>query len=108
MKRGPMMILLTSVFLIPPLVFGQESPRVEFFSPQGVVKTVRQVSVRFSEQMVPFGDPRGMVDPFEIDCSEKGTGRWADGRNWTYDFERDLPAGVRCEFAVKPGLKALS
>jgi hypothetical protein len=26
--------------------------------------------------MVPFGDPRE-VDPFAIDCAEKGTGRWA-------------------------------
>lgn len=79
---------------------------VEIFSPQGEVKKVRQVAARFSEQMVPFGDPREL-DPFDINCPEKGKGRWADGRNWVYDFERDLPAGVSCTFRFKAGLKSL-
>jgi hypothetical protein len=55
--------------------------------------------------MVSFGDPHAALNPFEIVCSERGTGRWADSGNWVYDFERDLPAGVRCEFTVKAGLK---
>jgi len=79
---------------------------VEGFSPEGNVKGVRQVTARFSEQMVPFGDLR-LTDPFDVDCSEKGKGRWIDGKNWSYDFERDLPAGVACHFNVKPGLKDL-
>ena len=58
--------------------------------------------------MVPFGDPRGLIEPFEIACPEKGSSRWADGNNWVFDFERDLPAGIRCEFKAKPGLKTLS
>jgi uncharacterized protein YfaS (alpha-2-macroglobulin family) len=85
-----------------------DKPSVEMFSPQGTVKGVRQVTVRFSEQMVPLGDPRGLIEPFSIDCSEKGQGRWADGKNWVFDFERDLPAGVRCSFTLKPGLKTLT
>lgn len=80
---------------------------VELFSPQGQVKKVRQVAVRFSGQMVPFGDPREL-DPFEINCPEKGQGRWADGRNWVYDFEQDLPAGVSCSFRIKPELKGVA
>src|SRR5215472_7638613 len=83
-----------------------DAQSVEFFSPQGTVKGVRQVTARFSVPMVPFGDPRE-VDPFAIDCIEKGKGRWADAKNWVYDFDRDLPAGVRCSFTVKPGLTAL-
>src|SRR6266581_374070 len=46
---------------------------VELFSPQGEVKAVRQVTARFARPMVPFGDPRE-VDPFAIDCVEKGKG----------------------------------
>jgi len=108
-----MKLRLFGIFLIInaiviPLVYAEEEPQVEFFSPQGTVKTVRQVSVRFSEQMVPFGDPRGLIEPFDIVCSEKGTSRWADGKNWVFDFDKDLPAGIRCEFKLKPGLKALS
>ena len=75
---------------------------IESFSPQGEVKGIRQVSVRFTDEMVPLGDPR-LPEPFDIDCKEKGGGRWVDGRNWVYDFERDLPAGVRCTFTLKTG-----
>src|SRR6266567_4962181 len=79
---------------------------VEFFSPQGEVKGVRQITARFAVAMVPFGDPREL-DPFDIDCVEKGKGRWADMKNWVYDFDRDLPAGVRCSFELKPRLTSL-
>jgi hypothetical protein len=89
---------------------------VEAFSPQGEVKGVRQVAARFSAQMVPFGDPRGAgssgdslrLEPFAVACAEKGSGRWADGRNWVFDFARDLPAGVACTFTVRPGLATLA
>jgi len=88
--------------------FALEPPGVEFFSPQGTVKGVRQVSVRFSGQMVPFGDPRSLTDPFHINCPAPGAGRWADGKNWIYDFNADLPAGISCMFSLKPGLKNLA
>lgn len=81
-------------------------PVIELFSPQGAVKKVRQVTVRFSAPMVPFGDPR-LSEPFAIDCPAKGTARWADSRNWVYDFDQDLPAGLRCEFRLKDGVKTL-
>ena len=57
--------------------------------------------------MVAFGDLR-LGDPFSIDCPEKGAGRWIDGNNWSYDFVRDLPAGVACQFTLKPDAKDLA
>ena len=101
-------IVLFFFLSVIPFVSAEYKPSVEMFSPQGTVKGVRQVSVRFSAQMAPFGDPRGIIEPFEIDCPEKGTGRWADSKNWVFDFERDLPAGVQCTFRLKSGLKTLS
>jgi uncharacterized protein YfaS (alpha-2-macroglobulin family) len=103
--------VLSLVFCSLLIVFdfahaGQEAS-VETFSPQGTVKEIRQVAVRFSEQMVPFGNAR-LVEPFEINCPEKGKARWADGKNWIYDFDRDIPAGVVCEFSLKPDLRTLS
>jgi uncharacterized protein YfaS (alpha-2-macroglobulin family) len=103
--------------LFLPLVFSlfsslcithaaEEGARVEAFSPRGTVKGVRQVKVRFSEQMVPFGEPR-LAEPFDINCPERGQSRWIDGKNWSYDFNRDIPAGVVCEFTLKPDLKTL-
>jgi alpha-2-macroglobulin len=81
--------------------------RVEFFSPQGYVRHVRQVVVRFSDSMVALGDPR-LADPFTVSCPARGRGRWADTRDWVFDFDADLDAGIRCRFMLKPGLKSLS
>jgi uncharacterized protein YfaS (alpha-2-macroglobulin family) len=58
--------------------------------------------------MVAFGDPRSVITPFEVECAVKGEGRWADARNWAYDFEKNLLAGVCCEFRLKPDLKTLA
>jgi uncharacterized protein YfaS (alpha-2-macroglobulin family) len=86
---------------------GTARPQVEAFTPQGHTRQVRQVSARFSAPMVALGDPR-LDDPFVIDCPATGKGRWADGRNWIYDFDQDLPAGLSCRFMLKTGLKSLA
>ena len=82
------------------------SARVEFFSPQGTTRQVRQATARFTTPIVALGDPR-LPDPFTVECPSSGQGRWADTRNWVYDFAADLPAGVACRFTLRPGLKAL-
>lgn len=101
------LVFCSCLLLLCAVSHAEQTAFVESFSPQGVVKKVRQVSVRFSEQMVAFGDPR-LEDPFEMKCPAKGKGRWADGKNWIYDFDEDLPAGVVCEFELKQGVKTLS
>lgn len=95
------------VLLFSPLLVSAAQPQVEMFSPEGTVKQVRQVTARFSVQMVIFGDPK-LEDPFEVMCPEKGRGRWVDGRTWSYDFARDLPAGVVCRFTVKPNTRTVA
>jgi len=95
-------------FIVAASAFAQEGAQIEIFSPQGVIKDARQVSVRFSDQMVSFGDPRGIAEPFEIVCPEKGSARWADGRNWIFDFDRNLQAGISCEFRLKDEVKTLA
>lgn len=100
---------MRAVFWVVTLFWIQAAgaARLELFSPEGTAKDVRQVTVRFSEPMVAFGDPR-LADPFTVDCPAKGRGRWAEPRTWVYDFEADLPAGLSCRFRPKPQLKALS
>lgn len=106
--KHPIIIHLTLLFLLAAgLCHAEDAPRVEFFSPQGVVKGIRQVTARFSEPMTTFGDPRNAA-PFDIACAEKGSGRWADVKNWVFDFDRDLPAGVTCSFTLVEGLKTLA
>ena len=77
------------------------------FAPQGTVKQVRQVTARFSEAMVPLGDPRVNAAAFSVDCPAPGTPRWIDSRTWSYDFKNDLPAGLRCTFTLNANLKTL-
>jgi uncharacterized protein YfaS (alpha-2-macroglobulin family) len=88
-----------------PAVAG--AAQVQSFSPQGTVRDVRQATARFSEAMVKFGDPR-LADPFKVDCAAAGHGRWADARNWVYDFDADLAAGQTCRFTLKPDLKSVA
>ena len=99
---------ITLAALAPPAGYSaDEGARIEMFSPQGTVKKVRQVTARFSEPMVAFGDPQ-LADPFDILCAQKGRGRWIDARSWSYDFDRDLPGGVACRFTLKAGTKTLA
>jgi len=106
-KIIPAAVFLLLIFCTIFSGLASENAGVELFSPQGTVKGIRQVSARFTAQMIPFGDPRSQSDPFDIACPAKGSGRWADGHNWIYDFDADLPAGILCEFKTKPGLKTL-
>jgi hypothetical protein len=113
MKALPAPILAAAACLLPMAArpasppASPETAAVELFSPEGYVKQVRQVTARFSAPMVALGDPR-LDDPFTVNCPATGKGRWADTRNWVYDFDADLQAGVSCRFSLKPGLKSLA
>ncbi|MBI5574742.1 MAG: alpha-2-macroglobulin [Deltaproteobacteria bacterium] len=106
---GVVMLTSLSMACSPTHAQAGPPPTVERFSPEGYAAKVRQATVRFTEQMVPFGDPR-ISDPFEVSCAGgiAGRGRWADDKNWAYDFDEDLPAGVVCNFTLKPELKSLT
>ena len=80
---------------------------VESFSPEGQVRKLRQVTARFTQPMVAFGDPRG-ADPFTVDCMARGKGRWIDGTTWSYDFEADLPGAVACRFTLRQDSRDLA
>ena len=77
-------------------------------SPQGEVAQVRQVVVKFDQGAVNFGDPKA-ANPVSINCSDaqasKGSGRWISEREWAYEFENDLPPGVRCTVQVASSFK---
>ena len=91
-----------------PIAAAAGSPSVVRFSPQGTVKGIRQVTARFSDPMVALGDPRDTTAPFVVDCPAHGAARWIDSRNWSFDFDQDLPAGLRCTFKLRGGLKTLA
>ena len=90
---------------------GAHALQITSFSPQGEVARVRQVVAKFDAAAVNFGDPKAPA-PINLSCSDasatKGTGRWTGEREWVFDFESDLPPGVRCTATVKPGFKSAS
>jgi hypothetical protein len=100
-------LLLALALLAPAPRADAAEARVESFSPLGVAKQVRQVSARFSEPMVPLGDPSALRDPFAVECPAKGASRWADASTWVFTFEDDLAAGLRCAFTLRDDLRAL-
>jgi uncharacterized protein YfaS (alpha-2-macroglobulin family) len=98
--------LLVQLVTLPVLAQEARSPvaSVEQFTPQGAARQVRQVTARFTVPIVTLGDLR-LPDPFDVQCPASGQGRWADPRNWVYDFDEDLPAGLRCTFTLRTQLR---
>ncbi len=84
--------------------------QISSLSPQGEVAQVRQLVAKFDEGAVNFGDPKA-PSPLTISCSDaqasKGNGRWVSEREWAYEFDNDLPPGVRCSVQVPGSFKGL-
>ncbi|MBE0630554.1 MAG: hypothetical protein IH603_13340, partial [Burkholderia vietnamiensis] len=80
-------------------------------SPQGTVTQVRQSVVKFDEAMVPFGSASAPA-PARMTCTDaaaaRGQGHWLDDKTWVYDFENDLPPGVRCSLALNDTLRSVA
>ena len=56
---------------------------------------IERFTLRFSEAMVPLGDPRA-PQPAKLKCAVGGNGRWVDPQTFVIDFEHALPGGITC------------
>ncbi|MBA3940951.1 MAG: alpha-2-macroglobulin, partial [Sphingopyxis sp.] len=65
--------------------------------------TITRFTLRFSEDMVPLGDPRARA-PATNDCKQPSSGRWVDTRTWVLEFEKPLPGGLRCHVDLRDDL----
>ncbi len=97
-----------ALFATTTLVMAQaQAATITAVSPQGEVAQVRQITVKFSEAVVPFGDLR-LADPMSVACHgavPAGAGRWANDRVWLYDFQDPLAPGTRCTLKARPEWK---
>jgi uncharacterized protein YfaS (alpha-2-macroglobulin family) len=113
-----MIVRLVSLFFFSAFLISSSTlhaTEITLFQPEGVVKNIKQVTVRFTEDISPLGDPRDTIHPFEVYCTgvkgeakiPAGQSRWADSKNWVYDFETPIPSGVRCTFTLTGDAKDL-
>jgi uncharacterized protein YfaS (alpha-2-macroglobulin family) len=94
------------------------SAEITQFVPQGNIKEIRQVVVKFNSEMIPMGDPKINLDIFDIKCfgADKNkkiklptnTTRWADNKTWIMDFDEALSSGINCEYSIKDNVLDLS
>lgn len=90
-----------------------DAARIATVSPQGKVAQVRQVVAKFDEPMIAFGSASAAA-PGKVACSGAsaaalaGSGRWVDAKTWAFDFEHDLPPGVRCALDLADSLKSVA
>lgn len=92
--------------LAPVAASSDTSPQVTMATPGIAGGAVERFTVRFSEPMVPLGDPRA-AGPFAVTCPVGGTGRWIDQTTYVHEFDRPLPGGIACQFTLRDGLKSL-
>ena len=108
--------LLTTALLQAAGVVRAQSAEVASFTPQGEVRRIQQVAIRFSADMVRLGNS-GEGDaaaPITVTCPESTLsdadtpkGRWVDARRYVVEWPRDLPIGTRCTATLRERVKTL-
>jgi alpha-2-macroglobulin len=106
--RGMLMRLAVVVLAFGPIAAsGVNAPSVIMATPGNGDGAVERYTMRFSEPMVPLGDPRAAA-PVDVACSVTGEGRWIDGQTFVHEFSRALPGGISCTLTLKDDLKSLA
>ncbi len=101
-------IALGFLALSPLIAFGDTTPQVTFATPGSGGASggaINRFTMRFSEAMVPLGDPRATA-PATVECAVPSAGRWADPQTYILEFERLLPGGLSCKVDLRGGLKS--
>jgi alpha-2-macroglobulin len=99
-------LAVAAALMAPLAAISQTAPQVVFATPgTGGASggAINRYTIRFSEAMVPLGDPRA-TPPTTIKCAVASTGRWADAQTFIYEFERPLPGGISCEIKLRDNL----
>jgi alpha-2-macroglobulin len=107
MRRLVARVALAMLALAPVAALGDNAPRVVMATPGVGDGAIERFTARFSQPMVPLGDPRAAA-PFTVDCAVGGQGRWADQQTFVWEFANGLPGGTTCKFTLRDDLKSVS
>ncbi len=99
------LLAVLAIVVAPVAAFGGDSPHVTLATPNIADGSITRFTVRFSDAIVPLGDPRA-ASPLKVDCAIAGSGRWADPQTYVWDFAQPLPGGTACTLATRDGLKS--
>jgi hypothetical protein len=88
-------LAVLALMVAPVAAAGDNAPRVVFAQPGVGGGAIQRFTVRFSQAMVPLGDPRARA-PLMTACT--GEGRWVDQQTWVFDFAAPLGGGTQCKF----------
>jgi alpha-2-macroglobulin len=99
-------LAILAALAAPLAAISQTAPQVVFATAgSGGANggAINRYTIRFSEAMVPLGDPRA-APPATIKCAVPSTGRWADTQTFVFEFERPLPGGISCDIKLRDNL----
>ncbi len=77
MKHLARAAAILALALTPIAAWGDSSPQVVLATPGMGDGAIERFTIRFSQPMVPLGDPRA-ASPVKVTCAVGGEGRWVD------------------------------
>lgn len=103
--RQWLMALIAAVLLAPLVAAGDTRPTL-ISAEAGPDGAIKQYTLKFSEAMVPLGDPRAQ-SPVTVTCPVASTGRWVDVQTYVVEFAKALPGGLKCKATLRADLKTV-
>jgi len=97
--------LIAAVLLAPLVAAGDTRPTL-ISAEAGPDGAIKQYTLKFSEAMVPLGDPRAQ-SPVSVACPVNSTGRWVDVQTYVVEFDKALPGGLKCKVTLRADLKTV-
>ncbi len=107
--RAVWKLALPALLLLPLAARGDNPPRVVLATAGTAMPgsgAIDRFTIRFSEAMVPLGDPRARPAA-SSDCPGASTGRWVDPQTFVIDFQRSLKGATTCKVKLRDGLTTL-
>jgi hypothetical protein len=89
--------------VLPVAAASDSTPQVVQATPGtggGTGGAIERFTLRFSDPMVPLGDPRAAA-PATSDCPVPTTGRWIDPQAYVFEFAQPLPGGISCAISLR-------
>ena len=106
MRAKGWMLAALALLTLPIAAIGSGAPQVVLATPGSAGTNggaIERFTMRFSEAMVPLGDPRA-TPPATMKCPVGSTGRWVDPQTFVFDFEKALPGGISCTVSLRGDL----